>query len=83
MSKMSGRRSVTAILSLLTIGGALSLGVARAVAANDVTEDQIVRALAPVKKPLTRGLSAGPQVDPPLEPFLSAIERFLSSWDPA
>jgi outer membrane protein OmpA-like peptidoglycan-associated protein len=63
MSKMSGRRNFTAILSLLTIGVVLSFGVARAVAADDVTEDQIVRALAPAKKPLTRGLSAGPQVD--------------------
>jgi outer membrane protein OmpA-like peptidoglycan-associated protein len=64
MSKMSGRRNLTAVLSLLTIGVALSFGVAKAVAADDVTEDQIVRALAPAKKPLTRGLSAGPQADP-------------------
>jgi outer membrane protein OmpA-like peptidoglycan-associated protein len=64
MSKMSGRRNLTAILSLLTIGAALSFGVAKAVAADDVTEDQIVRALAPAKKPLTRGLSVGPQADP-------------------
>jgi outer membrane protein OmpA-like peptidoglycan-associated protein len=64
MSKMSARRSVTAILSIVTIGAALCFGVVRAVAADDVTEDQIVRALAPAKKPLTRGLSAGPQVDP-------------------
>ena len=63
MSKMSGR-SFTAIVSVLTIGAALSFGVARAVAADDVTEDEIVRALAPAKKPLTRGLSAGPQADP-------------------
>jgi outer membrane protein OmpA-like peptidoglycan-associated protein len=48
----------------LTIGVALSFGVAKAVAADDVTEDQIVRALAPAKKPLTRGLSVGPQADP-------------------
>jgi outer membrane protein OmpA-like peptidoglycan-associated protein len=64
MSKMSGRRNLTAVLSLLTIGVALPFGVARAVAADDVTEDQIVRALAPAKKPLTRGLSVGPQADP-------------------
>jgi outer membrane protein OmpA-like peptidoglycan-associated protein len=64
MSRISGRRNLTAILSLLTIGAALSFGVATAVAADDVTEDQIVRALAPAKKPLTRGLSAGPQADP-------------------
>ncbi|HEY5130349.1 MAG TPA: OmpA family protein [Bradyrhizobium sp.] len=61
---MSGNRNLTAILSLLTIGAALSFGVARAVAGDDVTEDQIVRALAPAKKPLTRGLSVGPQADP-------------------
>jgi outer membrane protein OmpA-like peptidoglycan-associated protein len=61
---MSGRKSLTAILSLLTIGAALSFGVAKAVAAEDVTEDQIVRALTPAKKPLTRGLSAGQQVEP-------------------
>jgi outer membrane protein OmpA-like peptidoglycan-associated protein len=64
MSKMSGRRSLTAILSIVAIGAVLSLGMAKAVAAEDVTEDEIVRALAPAKKPLTRGLSAGPQVDP-------------------
>ncbi|MEA2793814.1 MAG: hypothetical protein QOI87_1194 [Bradyrhizobium sp.] len=63
MSRILGRRNLTAILSLLTIGAALSFGVAKAVA-EDVTEDQIVRALAPANKPLTRGLSAGPQVDP-------------------
>lgn len=64
MSKMLGRRSFTAILSLLAIGAALSIGTGKAVAGDNVSEDQIVRALAPVKKPLTRGLSAGPQVDP-------------------
>src|ERR1700710_1774451 len=64
MLKISGRRSFTAILSVVTIGAALSFGVARAVGADDVTEDQIVRALAPAEKPLTRGLSAGPQADP-------------------
>jgi outer membrane protein OmpA-like peptidoglycan-associated protein len=63
MSSMSGRTSLTAILSLLTIGATLSFGVAKAVAAEDVTEDQIVRALAPANKPLTRGLSAGSEAD--------------------
>ncbi|QWG20697.1 OmpA family protein [Bradyrhizobium sediminis] len=61
---MSGRKNLTAILSIVTIGAALSFGMAKAVAAEDVTEDQIVRALAPAKKPLTRGLSVGPKVDP-------------------
>jgi outer membrane protein OmpA-like peptidoglycan-associated protein len=62
MSRMSGRSNSAAMLSIVTIGAALSIGMAKA--ADDVTEDQIVRALAPVKKPLTRGLSAGPQADP-------------------
>jgi outer membrane protein OmpA-like peptidoglycan-associated protein len=64
MSKISGRSTFTAILSIVTVGAALSFGVAQAVAADEVTEDQIVRALAPAKKPLTRGLSIGPQADP-------------------
>jgi outer membrane protein OmpA-like peptidoglycan-associated protein len=64
MSKMSARKSLTAVLTLLAMGAALSFGMGKAVAADDVTEDQIVRALAPAKKPLTRGLSAGPQADP-------------------
>jgi len=62
MSRMSGRSNLAAMLSIVTIGVALSIGMAKA--ADDVTEDQIVRALAPVKKPLTRGLSVGPQADP-------------------
>jgi len=62
---MLGRKNWTAMLSIVSIGAALSFGVAQAVAGDDVTEDQIVRALAPVAtKPLTRGLSIGPQADP-------------------
>jgi outer membrane protein OmpA-like peptidoglycan-associated protein len=64
MSDMLGRKNWTAMLSIATIGAALSFGVVQAVAGDDVTEDQIVRALAPVKKPLTRGLSIGPPADP-------------------
>ena len=64
MSKMSGNKSLAAVLSILAMGAALSLCIGKAAAADDVTEDQIVRALAPVKKPLTRGLSVGPQADP-------------------
>jgi outer membrane protein OmpA-like peptidoglycan-associated protein len=64
MSRMSGRKCLTAALSMLAIGAALSFGIGKAVA-DDVTEDQIVRALAPAKKsPLTRGLSTAPQADP-------------------
>ena len=63
MSKMFG--NLTAIVSIMTVGAALSLGAGKAVAGdNNVTEDQILQALAPAKKPLTRGLSVGPQADP-------------------
>jgi len=69
MSKMSGRNNLTAILSIVTIGAALSFGVTGTAAADDVTEDQIVRALAPpAKKPLTRGLSVGPPAEPVISP---------------
>ena len=65
MSRMSGTKCFTAALSMLAIGAALSFGMGKAVAAEDVTEDQILRALVPAKKPpLTRGLSAAPQADP-------------------
>jgi outer membrane protein OmpA-like peptidoglycan-associated protein len=60
-------KGLTAILSIVTLGAALSL--TSAFAGDDgnsknVTEDEIVRALAPPKKPLTRGLSIAPQADP-------------------
>ncbi len=75
MSKISEKKNLTAILSIVTIGVTLSFGTA-AVAAEKVTEDQILRALAPpAKKPLTRGLSVGPQQ---AEPVISAEEgRFV------
>lgn len=63
-------KGLTAILSVMAIGAALSLPAAPAFAGDDgnsknVTEDEIVRALAPPpKKPLTRGLSIAPQADP-------------------
>ena len=79
MTRMFGRGSLTVILSFVTIGAALSFGAATATAGdNNVTEDQIVRALAPVKKPLTRGLSVGPQVEP--DPAAVAAEgRFVQT----
>jgi outer membrane protein OmpA-like peptidoglycan-associated protein len=63
MSRNSARSVFIAILSLFAIGAALSIGPARA---EDVTEDQILRALTPEKKPLTRSLSLGApaQADP-------------------
>jgi outer membrane protein OmpA-like peptidoglycan-associated protein len=64
MSTTSAKRS-SVLLSLVAIGAAFCFGLAQARAGDDnVTEDQIVRALAPPKKPLTRGLSMGPQTDP-------------------
>jgi len=64
MTTMARKCHFIAILSILTIGAALSFGIGQARAADDVTEDQIVKALTPQKKaPLTRGLSIGPQAD--------------------
>jgi outer membrane protein OmpA-like peptidoglycan-associated protein len=64
MSKMSGRRNLAAILSIVTIGAAFSIGVGTAFADDDVTEGQILRALSPTMSPLTRGLSVGAKADP-------------------
>ena len=83
MSKIVGRKKLTAMLSILasivTMGAALSIGIGNAVAGDEnVTEDQIVRALAPVKKPLTRGLSVGPQTQ--VDPAAVAAEgRFVQT----
>jgi outer membrane protein OmpA-like peptidoglycan-associated protein len=46
----------------ITLGAALSMTAGIAFAGDNVSADQILNALQP--KPLTRGLSAGPQVDP-------------------
>lgn len=77
------------MLATIAIGAALSLGAARAFAAEDVTEDQIVRALAGPKKPLTRSLSLAPPaeetpaVSPEQDKFLQSVRgrpaRSLSS----
>jgi outer membrane protein OmpA-like peptidoglycan-associated protein len=67
MATISAARTFTAIVSVATLGAAISFTAGAALAqGKNVTEDQIVRALAPEKKPLTRGLSVGPQqtVDP-------------------
>jgi outer membrane protein OmpA-like peptidoglycan-associated protein len=63
----SAAKGFAAILSIMAMSAALSLPMSSALAGDgtNVTEDQIVRALAPPpKKPLTRGLSVGPQTDP-------------------
>ncbi len=65
MTKTFGTGKLAAMLSIATVGAALSVGVGTAIAGDtNVTEDQILQALAPPKKPLTRGLSVGPQADP-------------------
>jgi outer membrane protein OmpA-like peptidoglycan-associated protein len=63
MSRSSARNVFIAILSLFTIGATLPIGAAKA---EDVTEDQILKALTPERKPLTRSLSMGApaQTDP-------------------
>ena len=68
------RRTLTAFLSITTIAAALSIGFGfgKALAGDNVTEDQIRKALAPAQKPLTRGLSIGPQTQ--TEPPASADE---------
>ena len=57
---------LAAALAISTVVAALSFGMVAARAGDDVTEDQIVKALTPEKKPLTRGLSVGPQQSPGL-----------------
>jgi outer membrane protein OmpA-like peptidoglycan-associated protein len=53
-------------LTAITLGAALSMTAGLALAGdNNVSADQILNALQP--KPLTRGLSAGPQADPAVE----------------
>lgn len=63
MSMMSGRRTLKAFSAVAMVGAALSLTAGMVFAADDVTSDQIMKALAP-KKPLTRGLSMAAPADP-------------------
>jgi outer membrane protein OmpA-like peptidoglycan-associated protein len=61
--------------AILAIAAALSISAGIAFAGDDVTADQILKALAP-KKPLTRGLSMAP----PADPAVSASEgKFVDS----
>jgi outer membrane protein OmpA-like peptidoglycan-associated protein len=57
MSRNSARGAAIAVLALLAVGAALSFHAAKA---EDVTEDQILKALTPERKPLTRSLSMAP-----------------------
>lgn len=75
MSNTSARSGFNALRAIAMIGVALSLTAGIATAAEEVTSDQILRALAP-KKPLTRGLS----MTPPAEPAVNAAEgKFVDS----
>jgi outer membrane protein OmpA-like peptidoglycan-associated protein len=54
------------VLKAITLGAALSMTAGLAIAGdNNVSANQIINALQP--KPLTRGLSAGPQEDPAIK----------------
>ncbi|WP_315811968.1 MULTISPECIES: OmpA family protein [unclassified Bradyrhizobium] len=70
---------LTALLAVTVLSAAASLSATPAFAADDVSEDQIVRALAGPKRPLTRGLSmsppseAAPAVAPEQDKFLQSI----------
>jgi len=73
MSKFSGKY----LTAIVAVSAALSFGMGAALAADDVTEDQILKALTPTKKPLTRGLSIGAPAEPAANPgetkFVSSI----------
>jgi outer membrane protein OmpA-like peptidoglycan-associated protein len=76
MLNMSAKRYLTAIVSAAAIAAAFSFGATQA-RAGDVTEDQIVNALTPAKKPLTRGLSiddAKPALDPAEQKFVTSLK---------
>ena len=73
---MISRQNFKVIRSIMTVGAVLSMTAVMAFAADDVTEDQIVKALAAPKKPLTRGLSVGPQADPAAN---AAEDRFVQT----
>jgi outer membrane protein OmpA-like peptidoglycan-associated protein len=66
-----------AMLALAAIGAVLSLDLAPAFAAENVTEEQIVRALAIPKAPLTRGLSMAPPAEQPATSPLQ--DKFLQT----
>ncbi len=63
IGRISGKRNLIAMLWVLAVGAAISFGIGQARAGDDVSEEQIVKALTPQKAPLTRGLSMGPQAD--------------------
>ncbi|WP_420134278.1 OmpA family protein [Rhodopseudomonas sp.] len=70
---MSTTPSFVLARTILAIG-ALALAAGIAAAADDATEDQILRALAP-KKPLTRSLSAPRPADPTERQFVDTLRN--------
>jgi outer membrane protein OmpA-like peptidoglycan-associated protein len=77
MSVLSTKRNFIAMLSVAAIGATLSFDIGAAFAGDDVSEEQILRALAPAKKaPLTRGLSMAPPSEPATNP---AEAKFVQS----
>lgn len=77
--------STMRLSTVLSATVAMMAGVGMAFAADDATEDQILRALAP-KKPITRGLSLNaPVVDPAESKFVDTLRnrrtRSLSSGE--
>ena len=77
--------STMRLSTMLSAAVAMMAGVGIAAAADDATEDQILRALAP-KKPITRGLSLNaPVVDPAESKFVDTLRnrrtRSLSSGE--
>ena len=58
---MTSFHGLSGIKAIVTIGAVLSMTAGLALA-GDVSSDQILHALQP--KPVTRGLSTGPQIDP-------------------
>ncbi len=80
MSNLQRLNSVTAIVWLQIVGVALSPGAASA--ADDVIENQILRALT-AKKELARGVVMGPRADPAAEASfvetIRGLERVLTA----
>ena len=64
---------MTRIISILTAGAALSMTAGLAVAGDTVSADKIVDALKP-KASVSRGLSTGPQQQPPVDVAVQAKE---------
>src|SRR3954469_4094355 len=75
MTSRSGSRDLKAIGAIFAVGAAMSITAGMAFAGENVTADQILKALAP-SKPLTRGLSMAP----PADSAVSATEgKFVDS----